>query len=71
VTACSGLACERAVTDVRALARPLPAHPRAHWVGCPRGCGRPPDAELIVAEGPDRFLVDGQPVRWPVLAGVS
>ncbi len=71
VTACSGLACERAVADVRALARPLPAHPRAHWVGCPRGCGRPPDADLVVAEGPDRFLVDGQPVRWPVLAGVS
>ena len=60
VTACSGLACERAVADVRALARPLPGHPRAHWVGCPRGCGRPPDAELIVAEGPDRFLVGGQ-----------
>ena len=71
VTACSGLACERAVADVRALARPLPGHPRAHWVGCPRGCGRPPDAELIVAEGPDRFLVGGQPVRWPELAGVS
>ena len=75
VTACSGLACERAVADVRALARPLPAHPRAHWVGCPRGCGRPPDAELIVAEGPDRFLAGGRAVRWPaagaVLAGVS
>ncbi|HEY7014536.1 MAG TPA: precorrin-3B synthase [Streptosporangiaceae bacterium] len=75
VTACSGLACERAVADVRALARPLPAHPRAHWVGCPRGCGRPPDAELIVAEGPDRFLAGGRPVRWPpagaVLAGAS
>jgi precorrin-3B synthase len=75
VTACSGLACERAVADVRALARPLPAHPRAHWVGCPRGCGRPPDAELIVAEGPDRFLAGGRAVRWPaagaVLAGAS
>jgi len=69
VTACSGLACERAVADVRALARPLPGHPLAHWVGCPRGCGRPQDAELVVAEGPDRFLAGGRGV--PVLAGAS
>jgi precorrin-3B synthase len=68
VTACSGTACLRAVADVRALARALPGHPRTHWVACPRGCGRPPDAELVVAAGPDSFLVPGQPAALP--AGV-
>ena len=66
VTACSGTACLRALADVRALARPLPGHPRTHWVACPRGCGRPPDAELVVAAGPDSFLVPGQPTARPL-----
>jgi precorrin-3B synthase len=60
VTACSGLACARAVADVRAAARPLPGHPRTHWVGCPRGCGKPRDAESVTAAGPDTYLVPGQ-----------
>jgi precorrin-3B synthase len=74
VTACSGTACLKAVADVRALARPLPGHPRTHWVACPRGCGRPPDAELVVAAGPDSFLVPGTPAARPLallLAGAS
>jgi precorrin-3B synthase len=74
VTACSGTACLRAVADVRALARPLPGHPRTHWAACPRGCGRPPDAELLVAAGPDSFLVPGEPTARPLavlLAGAS
>jgi precorrin-3B synthase len=61
VTACSGLACARAVADVRAAARPLPGHPRTHWVGCPRGCGKPRDAESVIAAGPDTYLVPSQP----------
>jgi precorrin-3B synthase len=73
VTACSGMACLKATADVRALARPLPGHPRTHWAACPRGCGRPPDAELIVAAGPDSFLLPGQPTARPLvlLAGAS
>jgi precorrin-3B synthase len=74
VTACSGTACLKAVADVRALARPLPGHPRTHWAACPRGCGRPPDAELLVAAGPDSFLVPGEPTARPLavlLAGAS
>jgi len=73
VTACSGTACLRALADVRALARPLPGHLRTHWAACPRGCGRPPDAELVVAAGPDSFLVPGQPTARPLvlLAGAS
>jgi len=73
VTACSGTACLRAVADVRALARPLPGLPRTHWVACPRGCGRPPDADLVVAAGPDSFLVPGEPtaLRVALLAGAS
>jgi len=73
VTACSGTACLRAVADVRALARPLPGLPRTHWAACPRGCGRPPDADLVVAAGPDSFLVPGQPTALPValLGGAS
>ncbi len=61
VSACSGLACRRSVADVRALARPLAGHPRTHWAGCPRGCGAPADADLIVATGPGQFLIGGQP----------
>lgn len=73
VTACSGTACLKALADVRALARPLPGHPRTHWAACPRGCGRPPDAELIVAAGPDSFLLPGQTAARPLLmlAGAS
>jgi len=73
VTACSGTACLKAAADVRALARPVPGHPRTHWAACPRGCGRPPDAELIVAAGPDSFLIPGEPAprRLAVLAGAS
>jgi precorrin-3B synthase len=73
VTACSGTACLKALADVRALARPLPGLPRTHWAACPRGCGRPPDAELVVAAGPDSFLVPGRPAARPLelLAGAS
>ena len=77
VTACSGMACRQAVADVRAAARPLPGHGHLHWAACPRGCGRPPDAELVVAAGPDSFdvwsssqrLAAAQPECLP--AGVS
>lgn len=57
VTACSGMACRQAVADVRMAARPLPGHGPLHWAACPRGCGRPPDAELVVAMGPDSFAL--------------
>jgi precorrin-3B synthase len=66
VTACSGLACSRAVADVRAAARPLPGHPRTHWAACPRSCGRPRDAEAVIAAGPDSFLLPGQPAPRPL-----
>jgi precorrin-3B synthase len=74
VTACSGLACSRALADVRALARPLPGHPRTHWAACPRSCGRPADAEVVVAAGPDSFRIAGRdaPARpLSALAGAS
>lgn len=61
VTACSGTACHRAEADVRALAQPLPGHHRTHWAACPRGCGRPQDADLVVAAGPAMFTVAGRP----------
>jgi precorrin-3B synthase len=57
VTACSGMACRQALADVRAAARPLPGHGPLHWAACSRGCGRPPDAELVVATGPDSFAL--------------
>jgi precorrin-3B synthase len=66
VTACSGLACNRAVADVRAAARPLPGHPRTHWAACPRSCGKPRDAEVVIAAGPDSFLLPGQPAPRPL-----
>jgi precorrin-3B synthase len=66
VTACSGLACSRALADVRAVARPLPGRRRTHWVACPRGCGKPRDAEAVIAAGPDTFLVPGQPAPRPL-----
>ena len=66
VTACSGLACSRAVADVRGAARPLPGHPRTHWAACPRSCGKPRDAEAVVAAGPDSFLLPGQPAPRPL-----
>ena len=66
VTACSGLACNRAVADVRAAARPLPGHPRTHWAACPRSCGKPHDAEAVIAAGPDSFLLPGQPSPRPL-----
>jgi precorrin-3B synthase len=72
VTACSGLACGHALADVRALAGPLPGHPRTHWAACPRGCGRPADAEVVVAAGPDSFLIAGRDVpARPLPAGAS
>jgi precorrin-3B synthase len=72
VTACSGAACTQALADVRAVARPLPGHPRTHWVACPRGCGRPADADLVVATGPDAFGIRPRPGTAPlVLAGTS
>jgi len=66
VTACSGLACNRAVADVRAAARPLPGHPRTHWAACPRSCGKPRDAEVVIAAGPDSFLLPGQSAPRPL-----
>jgi precorrin-3B synthase len=66
VTACSGLACSRAVADVRAAARPLPGHPRTHWAACPRSCGKPGDAEAVIAAGPDSFLLAGQQAPRPL-----
>jgi precorrin-3B synthase len=66
VTACSGLACNRAVADVRAAARPLPGRPRTHWAACPRSCGKPRDAEAVIAVGPDSFLLPGQPAPRPL-----
>jgi precorrin-3B synthase len=66
VTACSGLACNRAVADVRAAARPLPGHPRTHWAACPRSCGKPRDAEAVIAAGPGSFLLPGQPAPRPL-----
>jgi precorrin-3B synthase len=66
VTACSGLACNRAVADVRAAARPLPGRPRTHWAACPRSCGKPRDAEAVIAAGPDSFLLPGQPAPRPL-----
>jgi precorrin-3B synthase len=70
VSACSGLACSRSVADVRALAQPVPGHRRTHWAGCARGCGAPADADLIVAAGPESFLIGGQPADLAI-AGVS
>ena len=66
VTACSGLACSRAVADVRAAARPVPGHPRTHWAACPRSCGKPRDAEAVIAAGPDNFLLPGHPAPRPL-----
>jgi precorrin-3B synthase len=66
VTACSGLACRQSVADVRAAARPLPGRPRTHWAGCERQCGRPPDAEPVIAVGPGRFRVPGLPEPRPL-----
>ncbi len=70
VSACSGMACSRSVADVRALARSLPGRPRTHWAGCARGCGAPSDADLIIATGPDSFLIGRQPADLAI-AGVS
>ncbi len=70
VSACSGMACSRSVADVRAIARSLPGRPRTHWVGCARGCGAPSDADLIIATGPDGFLIGRQPADLAA-AGVS
>jgi precorrin-3B synthase len=70
VTACSGMACSRSVADVRAVAGRLPGRPRTHWAGCPRGCGAPSDADLVVATGPDSFQIGGQSAEAD-LAGVS
>jgi precorrin-3B synthase len=70
VTACSGMACSRSVADVRAVARRLPGRPRTHWAGCPRGCGAPSDADVVVATGPDSFQIGGQSADAD-LAGVS
>jgi len=71
VTACSGLACRRSLADVRTIARPLPGWPRTHWAGCARGCGAPPDAEVVTATETADFLVRGQPVSLPVPAAAS
>jgi precorrin-3B synthase len=62
VTACSGAACVRSLADVRAAAGPVPDHARPHWVGCSRGCGRPPDAEPVVALSATRYRMPGEAV---------
>jgi precorrin-3B synthase len=67
VTACSGTACSRAVADVRAVAGPVPGHPRTHWVGCPRQCGCPPDAEPVIAVDSAHFLIPGQAGPQPLV----
>jgi len=69
VTACSGAACSRSLADVRAVAAPVPGHPRPHWSGCARTCGLPPDAEPVIAVDAGRYLVPGadQPVPCEML----
>jgi precorrin-3B synthase len=71
VSACSGAACSRSLADVRAVAAPVPGHPRPHWSGCGRTCGLPPDAEPVIAVGPSRYLVPGadEPVACEMLVG--
>jgi precorrin-3B synthase len=58
VTACSGLgSCHRASADVRAAATrhalasdaPSTGRPDTHWVACPRACGKPPGATVLIA----------------------
>ncbi|HEU5418763.1 MAG TPA: hypothetical protein VFV41_13825 [Streptosporangiaceae bacterium] len=69
VTACSGAACSRSLADVRAVAAPIPGHPRPHWAGCGRTCGLPPDAEPVIAVDSGRYLVpgDAEPVSCEML----
>lgn len=71
VTACSGAACAKSAADVRAAARRLAGHPRTHWAGCARRCGRPTDAEPVIAVGPDSYLLPGttEPVPLAALDG--
>jgi precorrin-3B synthase len=73
VTACSGAACSRSVADVRAVAGPVPGHPRTHWAGCARQCGRPPDAEAVIAIDARRFQLSGQdePQSLATLTGAA
>jgi sulfite reductase beta subunit-like hemoprotein len=66
ISACAGLgACVNAQVDVRgaatrraaarrAIAGPLPAE---HWTACDRGCGRPPEAPVLVIAAPDGVRV--------------
>ncbi|MGW0662390.1 precorrin-3B synthase [Streptodolium elevatio] len=58
VSACSGLGeCRRAGADVRSLARDFVARrshddgTAVHFAACERGCGRPPGASLVLADG--------------------
>jgi precorrin-3B synthase len=71
VTACSGLgACRRASTDVRAAAgryalspaAPHPARAATHWVACPRACGKPPGATVLIARPDGGYDVVGPPL---------
>lgn len=63
VTACSGLSCASSLADVRALATRVPDAGAAHWCGCGRRCGLPPDAVAVVATSADRFTIgDGHRV---------
>jgi precorrin-3B synthase len=70
VTACSGLgACRRALADVRAdaarfalgrLRHDVPTgHPRTHWAGCARACGRPAGATALIAREDGGYEVAG------------
>jgi precorrin-3B synthase len=71
VTACSGATCAKSAADVRVAARPLAGYPRTHWAGCARRCGRPTDAEPVIAVGSDSYLLPGttEPVPLAALDG--
>lgn len=64
VSACTGSpGCDKSLSDVRADARAALTESRAdvhrHFVGCPRACGSPRGAEVLVATG------HGYEVRHP------
>jgi precorrin-3B synthase len=58
VTACAGMACGRALADVRALAGRVPGLAAVHWAGCGRRCGLPADATAVVATPDGRLASD-------------